>query len=185
MALIYVRPANQRDIPSILEIIKSAKQFLKAQKIDQWQNNYPNQQSIKNDVDNKANYVLIDNHQIAGTASLIPGIDKSYLHINDGSWINGPRGKYLTIHRVAISNQFRGEGLSRLLMSNLISLAVSQGFRDLRIDTHPDNQGMQHVITANGFQKRGIIHTLEGGKQTSTARYAYQLIIKDDYNAVR
>lgn len=181
MALIYVRPTNVNDIPIILKIIRSAKRFLKSQGVDQWQNNYPNRQSIIQDIDKGASYVLIDNRQIAGTASLIPGIDKSYLHVDKGHWINGPTAKYITIHRVAVSNQFRGEGLSRLLMSNLISLAVEKDFRDVRIDTHPDNLGMQHVIAANGFQKRGIIHTLEGSKQKSDVRYAYQLIIEGDH----
>lgn len=180
MALTYVRPANVHDVSAVLKIIHFAKQYLKNQKIDQWQNQYPNRKGIERDINQHNAYVMIYNHQIAGTASLIPGTDKSYRHIFHGTWLNGPLAKYITIHRVAISPHFRGKGLSRLLMSNLVSLSIEKGFRDVRIDTHPDNLGMQHVITANGFKKRGIIHTLEGGEQKSNVRYAYQLIIEGD-----
>ncbi|QBP18947.1 GNAT family N-acetyltransferase [Acetilactobacillus jinshanensis] len=180
MSLIYVRPAQVKDAPAILNIVNFAKQYLKSQHINQWQNNYPNPQSIKHDINGKACYVLTVNHRVAGIASLIPGPDKSYLKIQNGSWINGTRAPYMTIHRVAISPNFRGQGLSQMLMSNLITLAIDKGYHDIRIDTHPDNKGMQHIITKNGFVKRGIIHTLEGGKQANTSRYAYQLIIEGE-----
>ena len=65
-------------------------------------------------------------------------------------------------------------------MSNLISLAINHRYYDLRIDTHPQNHGMQHVIQSNGFTKRGIIHTLEGHRQADSTRYAYQLVIEGD-----
>ncbi|PAK65751.1 GNAT family N-acetyltransferase, partial [Lactococcus lactis] len=47
---------------------------------------------------------------------------------------------------------------------------------DIRIDTHPDNLGMQHVITTNGFTKRGVIYMAENDGEASP-RYAYQLVI--------
>ena len=40
------------DIQSILQIINDAKTHLKSQKIDQWQNGYPNQTQIEQDIAN-------------------------------------------------------------------------------------------------------------------------------------
>lgn len=37
------------------------------------------------------------------------------------------------------------------------------------IDTHEDNEVMQHLILKNGFEKRGIIYTDDG-----SPRFAYE-----------
>jgi RimJ/RimL family protein N-acetyltransferase len=62
------------------------------------------------------------------------------------------------------------------MISGLITISGVLGYKDIRIDTHPDNKGMQHVITTNGFTKRGTIYMAEKD-HAATPRYAYQLII--------
>ena len=47
-----VRKSTKKDIPQILSIIDDAKTLLKSMEIDQWQNGYPNQEQIENDIDN-------------------------------------------------------------------------------------------------------------------------------------
>jgi RimJ/RimL family protein N-acetyltransferase len=62
------------------------------------------------------------------------------------------------------------------MISGLITISGVLGYKDIRIDTHPDNLGMQHVITTNGFTKRGVIYMAENDGEASP-RYAYQLVI--------
>ncbi|GLB46029.1 N-acetyltransferase [Philodulcilactobacillus myokoensis] len=176
MSAIYLRKATEKDLPSILDIIDSAKKYLKEQNIDQWQTGYPHEDDIKEDIKNGVNYVLIVGNQVAGTATLGQGLDLSYLKIKDGQWENPRNSHYTAIHRVAISNNFRGKKLSQKMMSGMITISLVLGYRDIRIDTHPDNKGMQHVITSNGFEKRGIVKTADGD-QHDPLRYAYQLVI--------
>ncbi|WP_057769389.1 GNAT family N-acetyltransferase [Lactobacillus selangorensis] len=171
MAAIYVRQATLADLPAIMELIQDAKDHLKSQDVDQWQNGYPDEAAFHDDIEHGFNYVLISDGKIAGTATLFPSPDPYYGQIDHGAWAGDPDEKYVVIHRIAISSQFRGQHLSKLLISNLISIAVLLGYHDIRIDTHPDNKGMQHVITTNGFIYRGYIYMFED-KQP---RYAYQL----------
>ena len=44
------RHSTKKDIPAILTIIEDAKALLKSLQIDQWQNGYPNQEQIENDI---------------------------------------------------------------------------------------------------------------------------------------
>ncbi|KGO31804.1 hypothetical protein Q757_04940 [Oenococcus alcoholitolerans] len=73
-----------------------------------------------------------------------------------------------------MSDEFRGKNLSKFLISNLITTAVDKGYRDIRIDTHPDNKAMQHVIESNGFKYSGDVWIIESGIRTK--RFAYQLL---------
>lgn len=170
----YLRRAVPVDLPAIIAIITDAKAYLKAQGIDQWQDGYPAAADLTQDIDDGITYVLSVDDQVVGTAALHQGIDVDYLSIEDGRWVNGTEARYAAIHRIAVSSQFRGQHLSRKLMSGLLTIASSLGYRDIRIDTHPDNLGMQHVITSNGFTHRGTVYM----HASHAKRLAYQLLIK-------
>ena len=63
-----IRHAITADIPRIIKIIADAKVMLRSLNIDQWQNGYPNKTQIKNDIDNKESYVVLnDEYQIVAT----------------------------------------------------------------------------------------------------------------------
>ncbi|KIS02656.1 GNAT family N-acetyltransferase [Paucilactobacillus wasatchensis] len=174
MSTTYLRKTTKADLPQISAIIADAKDYLKQQKIDQWQNGYPAAQNLLADINNGISYVLIIDGQIAGTAALWQGIDVNYLAIEDGTWQNGIEARYTAIHRIALSSSFRGKHLSEKLISGLLTISRALGYRDVRIDTHPDNLGMQHVIKTNGFDYRGIVFMQADGSK----RLAYQLLLE-------
>ncbi len=174
MPAIFVRPGTVNDVPAIMTIIESARAFLKAQHIDQWQGTYPDQPAVAQDIAAGTNRVLIVDGQVAGTASLIVGPDPYYKRIDGAGWAGDL--PYMMIHRFALDGSYRGQQLSRFFMSNLTSEAYAQGFRDLRIDTHAQNQIMQHVIAAAGYQFRGIVYLDEPVPE----RNAYQLRLSAD-----
>lgn len=174
MSATYIRQATSQDLPQIRAIIADAKSYLKKQGIDQWQDGYPSDQDLVDDIKNEITYVLIVDGTIASTAALWQGIDISYLKIEDDSWINGIDARYTAIHRIALSGDFRGQHLSEKLISGLLTVSRTLGYHDVRIDTHPDNLGMQHVIKTNGFEYRGVIYMHDG----SAKRFAYQLLLQ-------
>lgn len=173
MAAIYLRQAKKADLPEIINIIHDAKRHLKEQGIDQWQTGYPTDADLERDVEYDIMYVLVVDGKIAGTAALWMGIDPNYLKIEDGEWAGGPEARYTAIHRIAVSGNYRGQHLSDKLISGLLTVSRQLGYRDVRIDTHPDNKGMQHVINKNGFTYRGIIYMLT----PPSPRYAYQITL--------
>ena len=44
------RKSTKSDVSKIMEIVKQAQEYFKSQGIDQWQNNYPNDEVINNDI---------------------------------------------------------------------------------------------------------------------------------------
>ena len=45
-----IRKSNISDIPRLLEISNDAKEFMKKNGLNQWNNGYPNEKTFKNDV---------------------------------------------------------------------------------------------------------------------------------------
>lgn len=169
MGASYVRPGVVADIPAIMQVIQDAKQFLAGQNIDQWQGAYPNQAAVEADIAAGTNRVLVVANQVVGIASLIPGPDPFYDYIEGVGWHG--TNDYYAIHRFAIGDAGRQMHLSRPLMTALLSELYARGVRDVRVDTHPDNQIMQHVVTSNGFVRTGTVYLDEPVPE----RYAYQL----------
>lgn len=156
MKSIYVRQATLNDIDEIMVIIDQAKALLKTDKNPQWQDGYPNLNSIKKDIDAKTSNVIVVNNVVAGYASISSVPEPNYTAITDGSWKNTSE-TYSTIHRVAISTDFKGMNLARILLITLISKATDQNIYNFRVDTHELNQRMQHILNSLGFTKRGTI----------------------------
>ena len=171
MAEIYLRRAQLQDLPAIMKIIDDAKELLKKNGSPQWQNGYPNQETLTQDIAMQTNWVLINDNKVAATATLQLTPEPTYRNITQGQW-QQPDEPYATIHRVAISSNYRGQGLSKLLFSNLLTVGQMQGIKNFRVDTHRSNKAMQHIAENFNFKKRGIIKVND---QNDPERLAYKL----------
>lgn len=174
MSTTRIRLALATDLPTILNIIQDAKTFLRVQGVPQWQEGpYPDVTAIAKDIATDGGWVLLVDGKIAGYAALLSGPDPDY-HITTGpGWI-GP-GPYVMIHRLAISDQYRGQHLSQTFLTHLLKRCEAQKDNDIRMDTNQKNQIMGHLLTACGFANRGEI----SHPDDSQTRYeAYQLLLK-------
>ncbi|MDF7683595.1 GNAT family N-acetyltransferase [Lactobacillus sp. ESL0679] len=167
---VYIRLAQNADMPAIMMIINQAKELLKRDGSPQWQDGHPNRQMFQDDIIKKRAYVLIVDQEVAGVAVLQTTPDHNYDEIT-GAWQNTTT-EYATIHRIAISDQYRGQHLGMIFISNLLSRGVFLGFHNFRIDTHALNKRMQGLIKKSGYQYRGVIQV---DPTPDGARYAYEL----------
>lgn len=149
--------ATLSDLPRLTKIMSEAIELLKKQGSPQWQNGYgPTAEKLTEDIQNHRTYILkTSDGEIAGTIALIPGVDPTYTAITKGEWQGN--AEYLAIHRVAINQQFRGQKIAAQLLNSAIHEAAKFGIRDLRIDTHELNIGMQKVIKESGFHYCGVV----------------------------
>lgn len=171
MAEIYLRRAQAPDLDVIMKIIKNAKSLLKKNGSPQWQDGYPNREIFAQDIAMQTNWVLVDDHQVVATATLQLTPEPTYRIITNGQW-SQPNDPYATIHRVAISDEYQGQGLSKILFSNLLTVGQMQGIKNFRLDTHRNNKAMQHIAEKFNFRKRGII---EVNEKNDPDRIAYEL----------
>lgn len=155
--VVYLRKALVTDLEEILAIIHSARQLLHDNQIPQWQDGEgPNQQQLEVDISRQQCYVLIDDQQIVGLGVLSPDLEEPYEQLKNGQW-QQTQQPYMAIHRVALARAHQGKGLALLLMNLLITTARLNNCIDIRIDTHPQNKAMQHLIKKAGFTYQGDI----------------------------
>lgn len=152
-----LRKTKLDDIGKVMEIINQAKQYFKNNNIDQWQEGYPNEESIKEDIMNEEAYVLEDNGKILGTCMVTIQGEPTY-HTIDGKWLFNE--DYVCVHRIAVDEQYKGAGLASIILDQAI--AMYPNFHSVRMDTHEDNLSMQRFLTKYGFVFCGII-TLQNG----------------------
>ena len=159
-----------KDIPRIMEIIKAARNYLKSKGIDQWQNNYPNSETLKEDIENHNSYIITDGDKIIAAAAIIFSDDPTYDYIEGGKWLSS--GNYAVIHRAVVIKEYKGRGIASQIFARTYEFAKKRGITSIRIDTHPDNEAMKRAIKKEKFKYCGIIYTESGGK-----RFAYEKII--------
>ena len=154
MANYELVPAKLSDLPVCMEILDSGRTFQRQQGFTQWRDGYPAAEDVQRDIESGGAYLLtIDNTPAAYVYIGFDG-DPAYPLI-EGRWRFGE--PYGVLHRVAISTDFRGFGLSDVLFDLAGNLVKAHGFHCLRIDTHEDNKRMQHILTKNGFSYCGTV----------------------------
>ena len=159
-----IRHTEIADIPAILHIYNQAKQYLHSQNVDQWQDGYPNEQSIIQDMEQKQSYVLIDDTSVIGTAAIVLELDPNYAYIEDGQWLTS-NDNYYCIHRIAVDNSIKGKHLANEFVKFAEELAKKDHKESLRIDTHHENLSMQRFLHKCGFIPCGTIYLQSGGKR--------------------
>lgn len=167
--------ASQHHLPKILEIISHAQQYLAQLNIDQWQNGYPNADKISSDITSKSSYLLINEEdQILATCMFSTEKEVTYANI-EGEWLTSENEKYGVIHRMAVHNDFRKTGAGQFFFKYFEQEVKKLGLVSMRIDTHPDNLGMQNLMKLFNYTYCGVIYVEDG-----TKRYAYEKILIDE-----
>ncbi len=172
MDSMIIRKTKKSDIPALLSIFDEARGTIKALGIDQWQNGYPSRSVIENDIDREQSYCAELEGKLFATFALLSCGEPTYDKIYEGEWITGEQS-YIAIHRVAISLEKRGQGISTAIIDYACNFAKASGKKSLRIDTHRGNIVMRKMLEKHGFVYCGVIY-LENGDE----RVAYERIIK-------
>lgn len=161
------RHATMRDYPQMERIYEHARELMARNgNPTQWGHTFPRPEVVKDDIVNHRAMLLVDKangkERILAQFALCPGEDPTYKHI-EGAWLDDDA--YVTIHRIASA------GVVRHAARECIEWALKH-YGNVRVDTHPNNKAMQHVLTSCGFARCGLIQLLDRDKDTT--RIAYQ-----------
>lgn len=157
--IIRFRKAEISDKGIIWEIIQ---QSIERRRIDgstQWQNGYPNEQTVESDIAKNFGYVLTVNDEIAVYVALIFNDEPAYSSI-EGAWLTN--GEFVVIHRVAVSENFAGQGLAKKLFDYIEDFVRSENVASIKVDTNYDNLAMLKILESKGYTYCGEVF-LAGG----------------------
>ena len=174
-----IRKTTEADISALMEIFSEARKTIAALGINQWQNGYPNEAVLREDIALSQSYlVTLEGRAIATFAMLTDG-EPTYDQIFDGAWrVACGREDYIALHRVAISVASRGKGVSTKIVEYAKKRARALSRASVRIDTHEGNVVMRRMLEKHGFIHCGTI-LLESGEP----RVAYEYVMPAAENA--
>ena len=138
-----LRKANISEIGPIWEILQQAIEQRRQDGSDQWQNGYPNQKTVYDDITNGYGYVVTDNNVIIAYAAIVFGVEPAYNQIK-GQWLTN--GDYVAVHRVATSNSVKGQGVATKLFRLLEGLSMEHNVFSIKVDTNFDNIPMLKIL---------------------------------------
>ncbi|MGD1317992.1 N-acetyltransferase family protein [Chryseobacterium sp. 2R14A] len=156
---IHFRKAETSDINPIWEIIQQSIERRRKDGSQQWQNGYPNLQTVESDVEKGFGHVLTVDGEVAVFVALIFNDEPAYSSI-EGAWLT--TGEFVVVHRVAVSEKFAGQGLAKKLFDYIEDFTKSQNVLSVKVDTNYDNLAMLKILESKGYTYCGEVY-LAGG----------------------
>ena len=135
--------AQPTDLPTIWIIMQQAIEQRRLEGSKQWQQGYPNEKTIYDDIFSGFGFVLTENGIILAYVALIFGTEPAY-NVIDGSWIT--TGDYAVVHRVATSNAAKNKGVATQLFIEIEKEVLKNKYFSIRVDTNFDNIPMLKIL---------------------------------------
>ena len=149
-----ISTGEKHEIDAIIALTKACGKHMRANGIDQWDENYPDYSSIEKDLDSKTLFVYKSEGEIIGIVVLNQHQDDEYKEIN---WKTSEDDKNLVVHRLAVRPEQQGKGIARLLMDFAENLAREQKYNAIRLDTFSQNPRNQKFYLNRGYTDLGPV----------------------------
>lgn len=148
---IEIRLANKSDVNEMMVVTKRiVNNMIEVNKINQWDQTYPNPEVFNNDIDLGNLYVATEDSDIVGFICIndeeTPEYEKVTWRVNDS---------YLLIHRIGVDPTKTGRGIASKLITHAESIALERGAKWMKIDTNSSNLLMNNLIKKMGYQYVG------------------------------
>lgn len=130
-----------------------------------WNELYPDEETLNNDIQNDCLYVLIHNERTIGAISVVP-----YNELNELTcWQE--YDNVSEIARVVIADDYQGHGYAKLMVSLLMDMLKNDGCKAVHLLVSVGNPAAISTYKATGFVHRG--ESFMYGNNY----YAYELIL--------
>jgi len=143
------RLANISDLKDIMSIVKDIQLEMQKENNPQWniEDDYPNKDKFLGDINKNQLYVYED--------TIIKGFMVISLEDDYEELLKTTNKKAYILHRLAIRQAFRKEGLATKFFKYAEDLAKKNNIEILKADTEEHNFKMNNLFVKLGFEKKG------------------------------
>ena len=152
-----IRRANSQDLNEIMILIRSCTHHMETQEIHQWDEIYPDEGTIKNDIEKQQLYLLEEAGHICGIIAINEYQEPQYKSIN---WKF--QGKTLVVHRLAIEPSCQRKGYARMLMQFAQKIAKEEHYENIRLDAFIHNPAAVALYEKLGYRTAGTVTFRKG-----------------------
>lgn len=148
------------------DLLSSGREYQRQCGFVQWEDGYPQIETVQNDILNQKGYIFTVDGAVAGYISIGYSDEPAYQEI-DGAF--RAQDEYAVFHRITLGKEFRAKGLAReiiALAENHAKASVSY----VRIDTHKDNEIMRKILQRCGYVYCGKVY-LRGSERKAYDKF--------------
>ena len=120
------------ELDTILELTRACGKHMRDNGIDQWDENYPDRDSLLNDLNTETLFAYRENSVILGIVVLNESQDEEYAEIK---WSTSDADRNIVVHRLAVQPDQQGKGIARKIMDFAEVHAKDLGYDAIRLDT--------------------------------------------------
>jgi GNAT superfamily N-acetyltransferase len=156
---LLVRGAHEDDLPRLLELLAACVEQMRAKGIDQWDDVYPNEATLRADVQRGACYVAsAPGRPVAGGFVIDDRQEPEYAAV---PWkiVGSPVG---VVHRLMVHPAVQRRGLARHLMRFAELRARGLGYGAIRLDAFTGNAPSLGLYRGLGYDEVGGVRLRKG-----------------------
>lgn len=146
------------DTSAIMDIYNKATIDLNKRKILQWDEVYPDPETIKKDIISKTLFCYLDDKIIKGVIVLNEFQDDEYKSID---W-KYSSSQCLVIHRLCVDPRFQNQGIAKKLMNFAEQFAKNNHYKCIRLDSFVDNDKSNYFYENLNYHKAEIVSFRKG-----------------------
>lgn len=147
-----IRNAVVSDLEQIMKIVEAAKSDMHSYQNYQWDESYPKEKDFMQDVAEGTLFVYEVKGSIGGVVCINKDEPEEY---KNAAW--SMSGEAFVIHRLAVSNQFRGQGIGCKLIDYAEFLGREHNIKHIKTDTNSINLKAQSLLKKCGYSFVGEI----------------------------
>lgn len=152
------RRATINELDEVNNILIKIKKHMNETNLNQWDEIYPTESILENDIKNNELYVLLQNNIIVSFIVLNENQEELY---KVGKW-QYTSDKIAVIHRLCVNPEVQNKGLGRKILALSEEFLKSSGYMSIRLDAFTKNSHALNLYTKSGYTKTGIVTFRKG-----------------------
>jgi len=150
---------------AILSLYNEVKEKGKVDGTSDWDDDYPNKEILKDDLDNHRIFVLIDGNEIIAAISIF---EEDEQNIQSLDWA---KVKACFLVRLCVSPKYQSKGIGEKMMRNINGYAKDKGFKATHHLAAKVNTAANRLYKRMGYRDLGLIHLYD------TDFIAYEMLL--------
>jgi len=143
-------------LPDVMALIKWAVAQMEKQQIFQWDDIYPDEATLKADMETETLYGISVSQQLAGIVALNTAEPPEY---QDIPW---QYNNALVVHRLCVHPDYQNIGIARKLMQFAEQFARENQYTSIRLDTMVENPIAGNLYRKLNYTEQGLVTFRKG-----------------------
>lgn len=145
-------------VNEVMGLIKEAIIEMESHDIYQWDEVYPDHDTILADIQTETMFGVYKSLELVGVVALDKNQSPEYSSIKWGSNDSSP----LVMHRLCVRPKFQGQGIAKQLLRFSEQFAISHGYKSIILDAFSGNLSALKLYENDGYMKKGVVNFRKG-----------------------